>query len=103
MKIYILLMKISAFCHWPQEGKAKKWNKVISKIVAMCTLDNVSGEKGYQGNMERSLLQIIYQYGSIINEEIKENHKWFCFSYYDLIMHYIFDLCPFAVKKKKFA
>ena len=53
--------------------------------------------------MERSLLQIIYQYGFIINEEIEENHKWFCFSYYDLIMHYIFDLCPFAVKKKKFA
>ena len=41
----------------------------------MCTFDNVSGEKGYQGNMERSLLQIIYQYGFIINEEIEENHK----------------------------
>ena len=70
MKTCILLMKISAFCHRPQEGNATKFKKFYLIILVICTFDNVSGEKGYQGNMKRSLSPIIYQFGSTINDFI---------------------------------
>ena len=38
--------------------------------LVLLIMFDVSGEKGYQGNMKRSLSPIIYQFGSTINDFI---------------------------------